>query len=229
MSDGFAWLHDELHDPGFILQMVRGVGVGELAEMLGADPGIDVMEPEAFNRALRQSGYSVPDWARLGVHGGWAFAFHGGSDGFHTQRPDHVKHLWEGRTCLGVQDNGGDPPVVWAVVDGTLDWQYFWGEVHETIRTDHPLTRRMVAEIGLGTLDPDEDPEEEGLYIPPMKDVYRLVGEHYGVSLPRRRILDEGLAGVFTSPRVYASGEPNGRYGNLVFDDGAQEGRTPGG
>ncbi|MEV0125770.1 hypothetical protein AB0I16_30200 [Streptomyces sp. NPDC050703] len=57
--------------------------------------------------------------------------------------------------------------------------------------------------------------DEWGLRVPDIRDVYRLVGEHYGLSLPRRTIADMELAGVFTSPRVYASGEPNLRYGNL--------------
>ncbi|CAL9490363.1 hypothetical protein SUDANB105_03205 [Streptomyces sp. enrichment culture] len=45
--------------------------------------------------------------------------------------------------------------------------------------------------------------------------MYRLLGEHYGLSLPRGTIADDDLVGVFTSPRVYASGEPNTPYGNL--------------
>lgn len=48
-----------------------------------------------------------------------------------------------------------------------------------------------------------------------MRDVYRLMGEHYGLNLPRRTIVDEDLVGVFTSPRVYASGERNTRYDNI--------------
>ncbi|MFD5657731.1 hypothetical protein [Streptomyces hirsutus] len=42
-------------------------------------------------------------------------------------------------------------------MDGKLDWSYFDGEVHEAVRADHPLTQRMIAEIGLGSVDPDPD------------------------------------------------------------------------
>ncbi|MEU0742388.1 hypothetical protein [Streptomyces sp. NPDC006134] len=41
------------------------------------------------------------------------------------------------------------------------------------------------------------------------------MSERYGLSLPRKTIADKELAEVFTSPRVYANGEPNTRYGNI--------------
>lgn len=71
-------------------------------------------------------------------------------------------------------------------MDGKLDWSYFDGEVHEAVRADHPLTQRMIAEIGLGSVDPDPDfpdePDEWGLHVPDIRDVYRLMGEHYGLT-----------------------------------------------
>ncbi|MGW2036217.1 hypothetical protein [Streptomyces sp. NPDC001811] len=220
MSDeGFEWIQQDLTSWGFYLEMVKGVGVEELAAMRGADPALGIMSPDVFNTALDRSG-NIPDWARLGEHAGWAFALCGGDDGFYMQRPDHLKHLWEGRTWLTVMDTTMDPPVVDVIVDGKLDWSYFDGEVHRAVRADHPLTRRMTAEIGLGSLAPDPDSPDEPedrwrLRVPDIQDVYRLMGEYYGLSLPRRTILDDELAGVFTSPRVYANGEPNTRYDNI--------------
>ncbi|MEW2514592.1 hypothetical protein [Streptomyces sp. NPDC046870] len=219
MSDeGIEWIQQDLTAWGFYLEMVKGVSVEELAAMLGADPDLGIMSPDVFNTALDRSG-NVPDWARLGEHAGWAFALCGGDDGFYMQRPDHVRHLWEGRTWLTIMDTTMDPPVIHVIVDGKLDWSYFDGEVHQAVRADHPLTRRMTAEIGLGGLAPNLDspaePDKRRLRVPDIQDVYRLMGEHYGLTLPRRPIVDEELVGVFTSPRVYANGEPNTRYDNI--------------
>lgn len=216
-DDAFECLQDHA-DRGFYLEMVKGVSVAELAAMVGADPGLGVMSPDAFNTAVGRS-YDIPDWARLGEYAGWAYALRGGGDGFFAQRPEHLRHLWDSRTWLIVQDTTMDPPTAHIVVDGIPDWSYYDGEVHETIPADHPLTQRMIAEIGLGTVDPDpdfpDDPDEWGLHIPDIRDVYRLMGEHYGLRLPRGTITNTDLAGVFTSPRTYANGEPNTRYRNL--------------
>ncbi|MFI1328837.1 hypothetical protein ACH4U7_01590 [Streptomyces sp. NPDC020845] len=221
MSDdgfGFEWIQEDLTSWGFHLEMVKGVSVEELAAMLGADPDLGIMSPDVFNTAVRLS-TNIPDWARLGEHAGWAFALCGGGDGFYMRHPDHVRHLWAGRTWLNIMDTTMDPPTIHVIVDGELDWSYFDGEVHELVRADHPLTQRMIAAIRLGGVDPDPDfpdePDEWGLHVPPMRDVYRLMGEHYGLNLPRRTIVDEDLVGVFTSPRVYASGERNTRYDNI--------------
>ncbi|NUP45025.1 MAG: hypothetical protein HOY76_50385 [Streptomyces sp.] len=116
-------------------------------------------------------------------------------------------------------DTTMDPPTTYVIVDGELDWSYFDGGVHELVRADHPLTQRMIAELRLGGADPDPDfpdePDEWGLHVPPMRDVYRLMGEHYGLNLPRGTVVDDDLVGVFTSPRVYASGERNTGYDNI--------------
>lgn len=56
---------------------------------------------------------------------------------------------------------------------------------------------------------------EQDSCVPDIRDVYRLVGEHYGLSLPRTTIVGEELAGVLTSPRAYADGESNTRYDNI--------------
>ncbi|MGW0189553.1 hypothetical protein ACWDV7_27870 [Streptomyces sp. NPDC003362] len=217
-DDGFEWIDDDLTALGFHLRMVEGAGVEELAEMLGADPALGILSPGTFRAAVHRAG-TVPDWARLGDHGGWGFALVGGGDGFYHRFPDQVRHLWADRTWLEISDTTMDPPTVHVVVDGRLDWSYHDGVVHETVAADHPLTRRMTAEIRLGDADPDpdfpDDPDEWALHVPDIRDVYRLLGEHYGLSLPRGTIADDDLVGVFTSPRVYASGEPNTRYGNL--------------
>ncbi|MDW6065137.1 hypothetical protein SAZ11_53980 [Streptomyces sp. FXJ1.4098] len=135
------------------------------------------------------------------------------------RHPDHVRHLWAGRTWLNIMDTTMDPPTIHVIVDGELDWSYFDGEVHELVRADHPLTQRMIAAIRLGGVDPDPRLPRRagrvGAARPAHADVYRLMGEHYGLNLPRRTIVDEDLVGVFTSPRVYASGERNTRYDNI--------------
>ncbi|MFF5895755.1 hypothetical protein ACFY8O_07480 [Streptomyces argenteolus] len=215
--DAFECIQDDA-GWGFYLEMVKGVSIAELAAMVGADPALGVMSPEAFNAALHRTS-DVPDYARLGEYAGWAFALRAGGDGFYAHRPEPLRHLWDGHTWLIVQDTTMDPPTVDVIVDGKLDWSYFDGEVHESIRADHPLTQRMIAEIALGSVEPDPDfpdePDEWGLHVPDIRDVYRLMGEHYGLRLPGGTLRNTDLPGVFTSPRVYASGEPNNRYQNL--------------
>lgn len=219
-GDGFEWIQSDLAPTGFCLVMVEAVGAAELATMLGADPDIGTLPPEVFN-PMRHRALNIPDWARPCEYAGWAFALLGGGDGFYRLRPDHVRHLWEGRTYVEVEDTTMDPPTISVVVDGEFDWSYYEGEVHEHVRADHPLTRRMTAELGLGGAVPDpdfpDDPDEWGLYVPDVRDVYRLTAEHYGLSLPRETILAGSLPAVFTSPRVYANGERNTRYDNVTL------------
>ncbi|GAA2534958.1 MULTISPECIES: hypothetical protein [Streptomyces] len=221
MSDGIAWIHEALHGWGFDLVALKDAGVEDLAVMLGAEPGT-VMDPPAFNAVVAAAGSTVrlPDLARLGTCGGWAFAFETGGGVFRHDR-DHLRHLWEGRTYVRITDTMMDPPTVRAVVDGGFDWSYFDGGVHDRVRADHPLTARMTAEIGLGSAEPDpdfpDDPDEWGLYVPDITDVYRLVGEHYGLSLPRRVIgepyhKNTELYGAFTAPRTLPDGRPNPGY-----------------
>ncbi|WP_437095359.1 hypothetical protein [Streptomyces sp. enrichment culture] len=111
-----------------------------------------------------------------------------------------------------------DPPAFNAVVDGVVDWSYSDGTVHERVRADHPLTVRMTAGIGLGGAEPDpdlpDDPDEWGLHVPDMADVYRLFGEHCGPGLPREVIgepyrRNTELYGAFTAPRILPGGRPN--------------------
>ncbi|GGY97835.1 hypothetical protein [Streptomyces poonensis] len=222
MSDGIEWIHEALNGWGFQLVALKDAGVEELAVMLGAEPGT-VMAAPAFNALVAAAGSTVrlPDLARLGTCGGWAFAFETGGGVFRLDR-DHLSHLWEGRTYVRVSDTMMDPPTLHAVVDGAWDWRYFDGVVHEQVRADHPLTARMTAEIGLGGAVPDpdfpDDPDEWALYVPAMADVYRLFGEHYGLTLPRLAIGEPyhygntELYGVFTAPRTLPDGRPNPKY-----------------
>ncbi|MFE6777232.1 hypothetical protein [Streptomyces sp. NPDC057702] len=224
MSDGMAWIAEELGPDGFQLVALRGADPEELAVMLGAEPGT-VMAAPAFNSLVRAAGSTVrlPDLARLGGHADWAFAFETGGGYFRTNR-SHLNHLWEGRTYVRVSDTSVDPPTISVVVDGVWDWSYFDGEVHEQARFDHPLTARMTAEIGLGDAVPDpdfpDDPDECALFVPAESDVYRLFGEHYGLSLPRHTVrrphhTDTDLSGAFTAPRVLPDGRPNPAYAPL--------------
>ncbi|MEV0221592.1 hypothetical protein [Streptomyces sp. NPDC050704] len=224
MSDGIAWIHEALHGWGFNLVALKDAEVEDLAMMLGAVPGT-VMDPPAFNAVVAAAGSTVrlPDLARLGTCGGWAFAFETGGGIFRHGR-DHLRHLWEGRTYLRITDTTVDPATLFAVVDGGWDWQYSEGVVHEQVGADHPLTARMTAEIALGSAVPDpdfpDDPDECGLYIPAIADVYRLFGEHYGLTLPRRVIgepydKNTELQGAFTAPRTLPDGQPNPKYDNV--------------
>jgi hypothetical protein len=221
MTDGLEWLHGAFHGRGFHLVALKDAEVEDLATMLGAEPGT-VMDPAAFNAvvAAAKGTPGLPALARLGTCGGWAFAFETGHGVFRSDR-DHLNHLWKGRTYVHITDTTMDPPMVSAVVDGAWDWSYHEGQVHEQVRADHPLTARMAAEIGLGGVEPDpdfpDDPDEWTLYVPDMAEVYRLFGEHYGLSLPRRTIGDpyyrnSGLYGAFTAPRTLPGGRPNPRY-----------------
>ncbi|MFI2026700.1 hypothetical protein [Streptomyces buecherae] len=224
MSDGFGWIAEAGGGGGMQLVAVRGVDVEQLAVMLGAEPGT-VMDAATCNAVVAAAGGTtrLPDLARLGSHGGWAYAFETGGGLFRTDR-DHLNHLWEGRTSVRVSDTGMDPPLVTAVVDGAWDWQYCDGSVHERVRADHPLTARMTAEIGLGSAVPDpdfpDDPDECSLFVPDMADVYRLFGAYYGLSLPRRTIgqpfhTGTALHGAFTAPRTLPDGQPHPAYATI--------------
>ncbi|MGV9880510.1 hypothetical protein [Streptomyces sp. NPDC003006] len=221
MTDGIEWIHESLNGWGFSLVALKDADVEELAVMLGAEPGT-VMAAAPFNALVVAAGSTVrlPDLARLGTCDGWAFAFETGGGIFRGDRRQ-LASLWEGRTYVRITDTMMDPPSASAVVDGQWDWSYFDGMVHEQARADHPLTARMTAEIGLGRAEPDpdfpDDPDECLLYVPPMADVYRLFGEHYGLSLPRETIgepyfKNTELYGVFTAPRTLRDGSPNPKY-----------------
>ncbi|MFH8370995.1 hypothetical protein [Streptomyces sp. NPDC018031] len=208
MSDGIDWISDDLGDLGFALTMVRGIGHEELAVLLGAQAGT-VMDPVTTHAVLEASrgAGQPPDCAMLGETGdGWAFAIEPPWAPYRADRLAPGREMWSRYSVVGIEDTGQDPPTVFATVDGAADFHYFWGEVHGEGTENHPLTRRMAAEIGLGGREPDpdfpDDPEEWGLFIPEMRDVYRLLGEHYGLTLPRQAIAERRLAHAFTEPRV---------------------------
>ncbi|WSB89054.1 hypothetical protein OG805_33865 [Streptomyces cellulosae] len=86
----------------------------------------------------------------------------------------------------------------------------------------------MIAEIGLGSVDPDPDfpdePDEWGLHVPDIWDVYRLMGEHYELSLPRRQVRGDSFRADWriTDPIRHAAacGVPD--PGVVCSDDGPE-------
>ncbi|WP_406462629.1 hypothetical protein OHB07_14120 [Streptomyces sp. NBC_00111] len=119
-DDAFECLQDHA-DRGFHLEMVKGVGVTELAAMVGADPALGIMSLDAFNTAVGRS-HDVPDWARLGEHASWAYALRGGGDGFFAMHPEPLRPPWDGRTWQNVQGAMMDPPTAHIVAEGVPDW-----------------------------------------------------------------------------------------------------------
>jgi hypothetical protein len=73
---------------------------------------------------------------------------------------------------------------------------------YSTDHTDHSPTRRLVAEAGLVLPSDDIDGDEEFDEVA-MADVYRIMGEHYGLALPRQAITDRHLPHLFTELRVF--------------------------
>ncbi|MCF3119442.1 hypothetical protein IPZ68_06945 [Streptomyces arenae] len=208
MSDhDIGWM-SRLIGEGGVLTFVRGVSSRELAWMIAPEHG-SVLAPEVF-RQLRESARGVgplPDHALVGETGtGWAFAFERAGGPTAWYRHDCLRHMWSTITGVEISDNGMDPPSVGAVVDGRPDWSYYEGEVGDGDE-DHPLTRRLVAEAGLGRVldDPDhpDDPDECELFIPDEADVYRIMSEHYGLALPHEDIEASRLSVVLTEPRVF--------------------------
>ncbi|MEU7659022.1 hypothetical protein [Streptomyces lincolnensis] len=186
-SDGFEWVGEELGRgfDGFCLTMVKGLSHVDLAVSLGAEPG-GLMSADTTREMLElpPGPWDLPEPAMLGrTVDGWAFAIESptGSDQAHRLGPG--RDMGAAHTVVRVWDSTMDPPVITATVDGRPDWT-FWE--YSTDHTDHPLTRRLT----LGTGDVR------------MADVYRAMGEHYGLSLPRRAIIDRLLPHAFTEPRV---------------------------
>ncbi|WP_330347957.1 hypothetical protein [Streptomyces sp. NBC_00582] len=195
MTDGIAWIDGLFDDLGFSLTLVKGMDAGELAVRLGARPGT-FMDADTTARMLDLSPgeWDLPDLAMVGDTGnGWAFAVEPPTA---TDRPDRLgpgRDLWSTHTVVNVWDSTMDPPVIRVNVDGRHDWSL------TEFRTDdrhHPLTRRLVAE-GLFVDAPHTVHRADGVGT---DAVYRAVGDHYGLTLPRRAILDRRLPHVFTEP-----------------------------
>jgi hypothetical protein len=199
MTDGIAWLDSGTGHSGFSLMMVQGIGPEELAVLIGARPGT-LMDPDTAHEMLALSGGEshLPDLALVGDTGnGWAFAIESPEA---TDRDDRLapgRHLWSTRTVVNIWDSTMDPPLIKVNVDGRPDWRMV---EHRSDDTDHPLSRRLVDELGFV--------EAHGCVHPAagsgvtMADVYRIVGDHYGLTLPRQAVVDRRLPHVFTEPPV---------------------------
>ncbi|WP_254706008.1 hypothetical protein [Streptomyces vilmorinianum] len=182
--------------------MVKGVSHEELAVLLGARSGT-VTDPYTAHHMLELSRgpgpMPLPDCAMLGEAGnGWAFAIESPEVRDRDDRLATGRDLWSERTVVSVLDNSMDPPVIRVSVDGRHDGMFC---EYTTNDTDHPLTRRLVADGGFVELSDraHRDDASAGVTMP---DVYRLMGEHYGLTLPRRAISDRRLPHAFTEPRV---------------------------
>ncbi|MCD7437114.1 hypothetical protein K4B79_02635 [Streptomyces lincolnensis] len=186
-SDGFEWLDEEMGRgfDGFCLTMVKGISHVDLAVRLGAEPG-GLMSAETAREMLELSPgpWDLPELAMLGrTVDGWAFAIESPTASDHGYRLAPGRDLWSAHTVVRVSDSTMDPPVINVTVDGEPDWM-FWE--YRTDHTDHPLTRRLA--LGTGEVR--------------MSDVYRAMGDHYGLSLPRQAITERLLPHAFTEPRV---------------------------
>ncbi|MGW3633293.1 hypothetical protein ACWD7F_24580 [Streptomyces sp. NPDC005122] len=199
MSDGIEWIGDELGRGGFSLTMVKGIRLEELAVYLGAQAGT-VMDPDTAHEMLKLSPgpWGLPDYAMLGETGnGWAFAVESPEARDRVDRLAPGRDMWSKHTVVTIWDSTMDPPMISVSVDGKRDWM-FW-EYH-TNETDHPLTRRLVAEGGFVVLSDRVHRDDESHVT--MSDVYRIVGEYYGLSLPRQAVTGQRLPHVFSEPRV---------------------------
>ncbi|MFG2304521.1 hypothetical protein [Actinacidiphila glaucinigra] len=185
----------------FALLMVKGMPYEELAVCLGAQPGT-VMDPDTARETLRPSqapGRSVlPDYAMVGeTDDGWAFAIESPEAPNRSDRYAPGRDLWSKHSVVRVSDSTMDPPVINVSVDGKHDWM-FWE--HMTDDVEHPLTRSLVAAGGF-VEDSDRVYIDDASRVT-MLDVYRAVGEYYGLTLPRQAIADRRLPHAFTEPRV---------------------------
>ncbi|CAM5517970.1 hypothetical protein [Streptomyces aurantiogriseus] len=202
MTDGIAWISDRLGDGlGFSLTLVKGIGHEELAVRLGARPGT-LMDPDTAREMLELSPgpWDLPDYAVVGDTGnGWAFALESPAATDRADRLGPGRDLWSTHTVVTIWDSTMDPPIISAAVDGRFDWM-FWE--YNTGHTDHPLTRRLITEAGFvaGPNGVHRD-DRFGARVT-MTNVYRIVGDHYGLTLPRQAIADRRLPHVFTEPTV---------------------------
>ncbi|MEV7777417.1 hypothetical protein [Kitasatospora sp. NPDC088351] len=199
MSDGIEWMDAELGSEGFSLTMVRGVSHEELAVLLGARPG-SVMDADTAQEMLELSPapWRGPDYAMVGDTGnGWAFAIESPETSGRADRYASGRDLWSKHTVVKVVDSTMDPPIINVGVDGESPWM-FWE--YTTKEMDHPLTRRLVA--GGGFVEAPDRVHRGDASGVGMSDVYRIVGEYLGLTLPRQAIVSRRLPHVFTEPRV---------------------------
>jgi hypothetical protein len=203
MSDGtggIGWVDGVLGGGlGFSLTFVEGIRLEELAVGLGAQPGT-LMDPDTAREMLELSpgSWDLPDLAMLGETGdGWAFAVEPTGARYRADRLARGRDMWSARTVVNIWDSTMDPPMITAAVDGRLDWMYV---EHRTETMDHPLTRRLVEEAGF-VVAPHCVHRDDSARVT-VNDVYRIVGDHYGLTLPRETVLGRRLPHAFTEPRV---------------------------
>ncbi|MFJ2577909.1 NUDIX domain-containing protein [Kitasatospora aureofaciens] len=199
MSDGIDWIDAELGGEGFSLTMVKDMGHEELAVHLGAKPGT-LMDADTAREMLELSPapWRLPEYAMVGDTGNaWAFAIEPPTAPSRADRYASGRSLAGRRTFVHVVDSTMDPPMIGVCVDGEHDWSM---SEYTTNDTDHPLTRRLVAEGGF--VDAGDRVHRCDESDVTMADVYRVVGEYYGLTLPRQAIADRRLPHAFTEPRV---------------------------
>ncbi|MFF5183122.1 hypothetical protein ACFY30_04935 [Streptomyces sp. NPDC000345] len=200
MTDGIAWIDGLFDLMGFSITLVEGIGPEELALRLGARPGTLMDADTAAELVDRARGpWNLPDLAMVGDTGtGWAFAVEPTGATHRSDRLGPGRDLWATHTVVTIWDSTQDPPMIHVNVDGRHDWTL---TEFRTDDRDHPLTRRLVAEARFvdapHTVHLADDAGDVTI-----TDVYRIVGDHYGLTLPRQAILDRRLPHVFTEPRV---------------------------
>ncbi|MET9255043.1 hypothetical protein [Streptomyces sp. NPDC003717] len=201
MNDGIAWLDDALGREGYSLTMVKGITPEALAVHLGAQPGtlIDADTPGAREFFHGPGSSKLPDWAMVGeAADGWSFALETPEVGHRDDRLAPGRDLRARHTVVDILDTTMDPPAVTVTVGGETEWTL---AENGTDQVDHPVSRRLVAEAGFlayphGVFR-DDASQDTGT-----TDVYRILGDHYGLSLPRAAVTAARLPHVFTEPRV---------------------------
>ncbi|MEU2020655.1 hypothetical protein ABZ565_00530 [Streptomyces sp. NPDC016469] len=200
MNDGIAWLDDGPGREGYSLTMVKGITPEALAVHLGARPGT-LIDPETTPGALElfhgPGSSELPDWAMVGEAAGWAFALESPEAGHRDDRPAPGRDLRSRHTVVDILDTTMDPPSVTVTVDGGTDWTL---REYGTADTAHPVSRRLVAEAGFLA-------RPHGVFGDDASGVYRVLGDHYGLTLPRAAITEARLPHVFTEPRTLLRSE----------------------
>ncbi|WP_329204787.1 hypothetical protein OG257_04065 [Streptomyces sp. NBC_00683] len=206
-NDGIEWLDAELGGEGYALTMVEGMAPEVLAMNLGAQSGA-LIDPDVTPGALEffhgPGSSKLPDWAMVGeAGGGWAFALEAPEVGHRDDRLAPGRDLRARHTVVDILDTTMDPPAVTVSVGGRTDWML---REYGTRDVDHPISRRLVAEAGYVSFPHgvyrDDASEDTG-----MAAVYRIIGEHYGLSLPRASVTGGRVPHVFTEPRVLLHSE----------------------
>ncbi|MEU0526002.1 hypothetical protein [Streptomyces niveus] len=202
MNDGIDWLDAELGADGYSLTMVKGIAPEVLAANLGAQSDTFI-DPDTTPGALEffhgPGSSKLPDWAMVGETGdGWTFALEAPEVGHRDDRLAPGRDLRAHHTVVDLLNTTMDPPAVTVSADGRTDWML---REYGTRDIGHPISRQLVAEAGFVAYPHgvyrDDASEDTG-----MATVYRIMGQHYGLSLPRASVTGRRLPHVFTEPRV---------------------------